>query len=158
MSSNKESKFGKKKSGNKFNREKTFVNSEADILLADKNQEIYKEERTVERHHRRVKAGLEEDDTDKNEKTKEPVTESLVEPINKYDIKKYGSGEEAEKYLYHCHNCGRNIQKNTEFCNDKCKEFILVYNNPCKWGDDCKMCKLSKRVRKDECEELWLAD
>ena len=73
--------------------------------------------------------------------------------INKYDIKKYGSGEEAEKYLYHCHNCGRNIQKNTEFCNDKCKDFILVYNNPCKWNGDCKMCKFSKRVRKEDDDE-----
>ena len=147
MSSNKESKFGKKKSGNKFSREKTYVDSEADILLADKNQEVYKEERTVERHHRRVKAGLEEDN---KEVEKEPVLEPEIEPINKYDIKKYGSGEEAEKYLYHCHNCGRNIQKNSEFCNDKCKDFILVYNNPCKWNGDCKMCKFSKRVRKDD--------
>lgn len=159
MSRNNESKFGKKKSGNKFNREKTYVDSEADILLADKNQEIYKEERTIERHHRRVKAGLEEVDK-KVEKVIEPkqVEEHEIEPINKYDIKKYGSGEEAQKYLYSCHNCGRNIQKNTEFCNDKCKDFIVVYNNPCNWGDDCKMCKFSKRVRKEECEALWLAD
>ena len=148
MSSNKESKFGKKKSGNKFNREKTYVDSEADILLADKNQEVYKEERTIERHHRRVKAGLEEAEK-KVEKVIEPTLEPEIEPINKYDIKKFGSGEEAEKYLYHCHNCGRNIQKNSEFCNDKCKDFILVYNNPCKWNGDCKMCKFSKRVRKD---------
>ena len=152
MSSNKESKFGKKKSGNKFNREKTFVNSEADILLADKNQEVYKEERTIERHHRRVKAGLEEAEK-KVEKVIEPTLEPEIEPINKYDIKKFGSGEEAEKYLYHCHNCGRNIQKNTEFCNDKCKDFILVYNNPCKWNGDCKMCKFSKRVRKEDDDE-----
>ena len=152
MSSNKESKFGKKKSGNKFNREKTFVNSEADILLADKNQEVYKEERTIERHHRRVKAGLEEAEK-KVEKVIEPTLEPEIEPINKYDIKKYGSGEEAEKYLYHCHNCGRNIQKNSEFCNDKCKDFILVYNNPCKWNGDCKMCKFSKRVRKEDDDE-----
>jgi hypothetical protein len=151
-----ESKFGKKKSGNKFNREKTYVDSEADILLADKNQEMYKEERTIERHQRRVKAGLEEDNNDKKEKEKEnenekdTVYETEIEPINKYDIKKYGSGEEAQKYLYSCHNCGRNIQKNSEFCNDKCKDFILVYNNPCKWGNDCKMCKLSKRVKKEE--------
>ena len=152
MSSNNESKFGKKKSGNKFNREKTFVNSEADILLADKNQEVYKEERTIERHHRRVKAGLEEAEK-KVEKVIEPTLEPEIEPINKYDIKKYGSGEEAEKYLYHCHNCGRNIQKNSEFCNDKCKDFILVYNNPCKWNGDCKMCKFSKRVRKEDDDE-----
>lgn len=158
MSSN-ESKFGKKKSGNKFNREKTFVNSEADILLADKNQEIYKEERTVERHHRRVKAGLEEDEKDKKDKKeKEPVLEPEIEPINKYDIKKYGSGEEAEKYLYHCHTCGKDIQKNSEFCNDKCREYVAVYNYPCKWNGDCKMCKFSKRVRKEEGEALWLAD
>ena len=146
-----ESKFGKKKSGNKFNREKTYADSEADILLADKNQEMYKEERTIERHHRRVKAGLEEAEK-KVEKVIEPTLEPEIEPINKYDIKKYGSGEEAEKYLYHCHNCGRNIQKNSEFCNDKCKDFILVYNNPCKWNGDCKMCKFSKRVRKDDDE------
>ena len=152
MSSNKESKFGKKKSGNKFNREKTFVNSEADILLADKNQEVYKEERTIERHHRRVKAGLEEAEK-KVEKVIEPTLEPEIEPINKHDIKKYGSGEEAEKYLYHCHYCGRNIQKNSEFCNDKCKDFILVYNNPCKWNGDCKMCKFSKRVRKEDDDE-----
>ena len=152
MSRNNESKFGKKKSGNKFNREKTYVDSEADILLADKNQEIYKEERTIERHHRRVKAGLEEAEK-KVENVIEPVTEPEIEPINKYDIKKYGSGEEAQKYLYSCHNCGRNIQKNTEFCNDKCKDFILVYNNHCKWGDDCKMCKFSKRVRKEDDDE-----
>ena len=152
MSGNKESKFGKKKSGNKFNREKTFVNSEADILLADKNQEVYKEERTIERHHRRVKAGLEEAEK-KVEKVIEPTLEPEIEPINKYDIKKFGSGEEAEKYLYHCHNCGRNIQKNSEFCNDKCKDFILVYNNPCKWNGDCKMCKFSKRVRKEDDDE-----
>ena len=81
-----ESKFGKKKSGNKFNREKTYVDSEADILLADKNQEIYKEERTIERHYRRVKAGLEEAEKEK-EKEKEPILEPEVEPINKYDIK-----------------------------------------------------------------------
>lgn len=149
MSRNNESKFGKKKSGNKFNREKTYVDSEADILLADKNQEIYKEERTIERHHRRVKAGLEEAEK-KVEKVIEPTLEPEIEPINKYDIKKYGSGEEAQKYLYSCHNCGRNIQKNSEFCNDKCKDFILVYNNSCNWGDDCKMCKFSKRVRKDD--------
>lgn len=152
MSSNKESKFGKKKSGNKFSRKKNYADSEADILLANQNQEIYKEERTVERHHRRVKAGLEEAE-DKKTKEKEPVLEPEIEPINKYDIKRYGSGEEAEKYLYHCHNCGRNIQKNAEFCNDKCKDFILVYNNPCKWNGDCKMCKFSKRVRKDEDDE-----
>ena len=88
-----ESKFGKKKSGNKFNREKTYVDSEADILLADKNQEMYKEERTIERHQRRVKAGLEEDNNDKKEKEKEKekdtVDEPEIEPINKYDIKKY---------------------------------------------------------------------
>ena len=151
MSSN-ESKFGKKKSGNKFNREKTYVDSEADILLANKNQEIYKEERTIERHHRRVKAGLEEAEK-KVEKVIEPTLEPEIEPINKYDIKRYGSGEEAEKSLYHCHNCGRNIKKNTEFCNDKCKDFILVYNNPCKWNGDCKMCKFSKRVRKEDDDE-----
>jgi hypothetical protein len=151
--SHNEPKFGKKKSGNKFSREKTYVSSEADILLADKNQEIYKEERTIERHQRRVKAGLEEDNKDKKEKEKEPVVEPEIEPINKHDIKKYGSGEEAQKYLYSCHNCGKTIQKNIEFCDDKCKEFILVYNNPCNWGSDCKICKFSKRVRKDNYED-----
>ena len=75
-----ESKFGKKKSGNKFSREKNYADSEADILLANQNQEIYKEERTKERHHRRVEAGLEEDDKKEKEKEKEKET---VEPVNK---------------------------------------------------------------------------
>jgi hypothetical protein len=60
MDNKKESKFGKKKSGNKFNREKTFVSSEQDIIRANENQENYKKERTIERHERRVAAGLEE--------------------------------------------------------------------------------------------------
>ena len=55
----KEGKFGKKKSGNKFSREKTFASEEADILRADQKQAKYKEERTIERHERRVMAGLE---------------------------------------------------------------------------------------------------
>ena len=55
----KEGKFGKKKSGNKFSREKTFASEEADILRADQKQAKYKEERSVERHDRRVMAGLE---------------------------------------------------------------------------------------------------
>jgi hypothetical protein len=53
-------KFGKKKSGNKFNREKTFVSSEEEIVRANENQELYKKERSVERHERRVAAGLED--------------------------------------------------------------------------------------------------
>ena len=57
----KDNKFGKKKSGNKFNREKTFASSEADILRADKKQEQYNEERQNERHQRRVIAGLDKD-------------------------------------------------------------------------------------------------
>lgn len=60
MDQKKEPKFGKKKSGNKFNREKTFVSSEEDIIRANENQENYKKERKVERHERRVAAGLEE--------------------------------------------------------------------------------------------------
>ena len=62
----KESKYGKKKSGNKFNREKTFVSSEEDIIRANKKEENYKKERSVERHERRVAAGL-EDDSDTND-------------------------------------------------------------------------------------------
>jgi hypothetical protein len=65
MDNNNQSKFGKKKSGNKFNREKTFVSSEEDIIRANKKQENYKKERTVERHERRVVAGLEEKDSSK---------------------------------------------------------------------------------------------
>jgi hypothetical protein len=53
-------KFGKKKSGNKFSREKTFVSSEEEIVRANENQELYKKERGVERHERRVAAGLED--------------------------------------------------------------------------------------------------
>ena len=60
-SKNNESKFGKKKSGNRFSREKTYATEEADILLADKKQNQYKEERQVERHQRRVVAGLEKE-------------------------------------------------------------------------------------------------
>ena len=95
--SGKDSKFGKKKSGNKFNREKTFASSEADILLADEKQKTYKEERTVERHQRRVDAGLEVDTTqDVNEK--EHVLKEKVEEkeINKKDIKKFGSQDNIE--------------------------------------------------------------
>jgi len=62
-SKNNESKFGKKKSGNRFSREKTYATEEADILLSDKKQNQYKEERQVERHQRRVIAGLEKDTT-----------------------------------------------------------------------------------------------
>ena len=57
----KEGKFGKKKSGNKFSREKTFASEEADILRADQKQAKYNEDRSVERHKRRVMAGLEVD-------------------------------------------------------------------------------------------------
>ena len=57
----KEAKFGKKKSGIKFSREKKFASSEEDILLTNHKQEQYKEARSKERHERRVKAGLEED-------------------------------------------------------------------------------------------------
>ena len=71
--SNNESKFGKKKSGNKFSREKTYASSEADILLANKKQDNYKEERTIERHERRVKAGL-DDELKKNKISNKDVT------------------------------------------------------------------------------------
>ena len=144
--SREESKFGKKKSGNKFNREKKYASSEEDILLTNQNQEMYKEERTKERHNRRVTAGLEEHVEIKNEDTNKDE-EHEIEPVNKHDIKKYDSIEEAEKYLYHCHTCGGDIKKGSEFCSDKCKEYVLVYNYPCIWGNDCKMCKLSKRVK-----------
>jgi hypothetical protein len=62
MDNKKEPKYGKKKSGNKFNREKTFVSSEEDIIRANKKEENYKKERSIERHERRVAAGLEEDE------------------------------------------------------------------------------------------------
>jgi hypothetical protein len=70
MDNKKESKYGKKKSGNKFNREKTFVSSEEDIIRANKKEENYKKERSVERHERRVAAGL-EDDSDTKDDTKQ---------------------------------------------------------------------------------------
>jgi len=154
--SHNESKFGKKKSGNKFSREKKYASSEEDILLAQHKSDLYNETRSQERHHRRTLAGL-EDVTKNNVHQKEDVTKNNVhqkedvdEPVNKYDIKKFGSTEEVEKYLYNCHTCNRKIKKNSEFCCDKCKEYILVYNYPCIWGDGCKMCKLSKRVKKDD--------
>ena len=145
--SNKDSKFGKKKSGNKFNREKTFASSEADILLADNRQNIYKEERNIERHQRRVEAGLEEDIKEKDIKEKE---DKEKEPINKKDIKKFGTAEAAEKYLYRCHTCGSDITKGCEFCSDKCREYVAVYNYSCKWSPDCMLCKNSKKSKKND--------
>ena len=143
----KQDKFGKKKSGNKFDRNKVYASSEADILLADQTQQDYKENRSIERHDRRVHAGLEED-LKKDESLKDDVKLNIQEPLNKYDLKRYGSSEEAEKYLYHCHTCGKEITKGTEFCNDKCKEYIMTYGYACKWSPDCTMCKFSKRVLK----------
>ena len=122
----KQDKFGKKKSGVKFDRNKVYASSEADILLADLNQKEYKENRGKERHERRVQAGLEED-VKPPELEKEEVKLNIQEPLNKYDLKRYGTSEEAEKYLYHCHTCGKDITKGTEFCNEKCKEYIMTY-------------------------------
>lgn len=134
----KQDKFGKKKSGVNFDRNKVYAASEADILLADQVQQVYKENRGKERHGRRVQAGLEEDV--KEEVVKEDVNLITKEPLNKYDLKRYGTSEEAEKYLYHCHTCGLDIVKGTEFCNDKCKEYITTYGYSCKWSPDCMMC------------------
>jgi hypothetical protein len=148
----KDNKFGKKKSGNKFNREKTFASSEADILRADKKQEQYNEERQNERHQRRVIAGLEKDkEKGKQEKDNDITSETNVikYDINKHDIKKFGTAEEAEKYLYMCHTCGTNIDRGREFCGDKCKEYVAVYNYPCKWQPDCVLCKTVNRKGKN---------
>ena len=148
----KQDKFGKKKSGIKFDRNKTYASSEADIVIADQKQEIYKEIRGNERHERRVKAGL-EDDVKKDSPLKEEVKIDAPEPLNKYDIKKYGTSEEAQKYLYHCHTCGKDIPKGKEFCNDKCKEYVIVYGYQCKWCADCLMCKFSKRASESNDEK-----
>jgi len=148
----KDNKFGKKKSGNKFNREKTFASSEADILRADKKQEQYNEERQNERHQRRVIAGLDkEKEKGKQEKENHINSETNVikYEINKHDIKKFGTAEEAEKYLYRCHTCGTNIERGCEFCCDKCKEYVAVYNYPCKWQPDCVLCKTINRKGKN---------
>lgn len=148
-----EPKFGKKKSGNKFSREKKYASSEEDILLAEHKSNLYNETRSQERHQRRTLAGLEDvtkNNVHQNEDATKNNLEHYDEPINKYDVKKFGSTEEAEKYLYNCHACNRKIKKNCEFCCDKCKESILVYNFPCIWGDGCKMCELSKRARKTD--------
>jgi hypothetical protein len=149
----KQDKFGKKKSGVKFDRNKVYASSEVDILLADQAQQEYKENRGKERHSRRVQAGLEEDVTTadilkEKEKEKEEVKLNVKEPLNKYDLKRYGTAEEAEKYLYHCHTCGLDVVKGIEFCSDKCKEYIVTYGFDCKWSPDCTMCKFSKRVSK----------
>jgi hypothetical protein len=144
----KQDKFGKKKSGVKFDRNKVYASSDVDILLADQAQQEYKENRGKERHTRRVQAGLEED-VKPPELEKEEVKLNIQEPLNKHDLKRYGTSEEAEKYLYHCHTCGNNITKGTEFCNDKCKEYITTYGYACKWSPDCTMCKFSKRVSKN---------
>ena len=145
----KQDKFGKKKSGCKFDRNKVYASSEADIALANQSQEIYKEIRGKERHDRRVHAGLEVDveKVDENEIKKDEVKKD--EPINKYDIKRYGTAEETEKYLCSCHSCGKSVSKGTEFCNEKCKEYVSTYGYSCKWGTDCKMCKLSKKSKVD---------
>ena len=146
----KDNKFGKKKSGNKFNREKTFASEEADILRADKKQEQYKEERLNERHQRRVIAGLEkENDNHITSETNVNKNDINKNDINKNDIKKFGTVEEAEKYLYRCHTCGTNIDKGCEFCGDKCKEYVAVYNYPCKWQPDCVLCKTINRKGKN---------
>jgi len=149
----KQDKYGKKKTSNKFNRDKSYASSEADILLADQKQDLYNENRGKERHQRRVCAGLEEDINPPDLIVKDEKMSIIDEPINKYDIKRYGTSEDAEKYLYHCHTCGTKMPKGVEFCNDKCKEYITVYNFSCKWGPDCKMCKFSKRVHKDDDKE-----
>jgi hypothetical protein len=85
----KQDKFGKKKSGVKFDRNKVYAASEADILLADQVQQEYKVNRGKERHDRRVQAGLEEDVKDEvvREKEKEEVKLISKEPLNKYDIR-----------------------------------------------------------------------
>jgi hypothetical protein len=145
----KQDKFGKKKSGVNFDRNKVYASSEVDILLADQAQQEYKENRGKERHSRRVQAGLEED-VKPPELEKEEVKLNIQEPLNKHDLKRYGTSEEAEKYLYHCHTCGQDITKETEFCSEKCKEYIATYGYACKWSPDCKMCKFSKRVLKND--------
>ena len=112
--------------------------------MADQVQQDYKENRGKERHERRVQAGLEEN-TNK-ESVKEEVKLIEREPFNKYDLRKYGTSENAEKYLYHCHTCGKEIAKGTEFCNDKCSEYVKTYGYSCKWGQECMMCNFNKRT------------
>jgi hypothetical protein len=147
----KQDKFGKKKSGVKFDRNKVHASSEADILLANRAQQDYKENRGKERHDRRVLAGLEDDvTTEKTTKDENEVKLITKEPLNKYDLRRYGTSEEAEKYLYHCHTCGLDIDKGIEFCSEKCKEYITTYGYSCKWEPDCMMCKFSKRVSKND--------
>lgn len=141
----KQDKFGKKKSGVNFDRNKVHASSEADILLADQAQQIYKENRGNERHGRRVQAGLEKDvkvEVVKDEK--DTVKLISKEPLNKHDLKRYGTSEEAEKYLYHCHTCGLDVVKGTEFCNEKCREYVKTYGYSCKWTPDCIMCRDNK--------------
>jgi hypothetical protein len=145
----KQDKFGKKKSGNKFDRNKVYASSEADIVLANQSQEAYKEIRGKERHDRRVHAGLEDEVVEKVDINENVDVIEKDEPINKYDIKRYGTAEEAEKYLCSCHSCGKSVPKGTEFCNEKCKEYVSTYGYSCKWGADCKMCKLSKKNKVD---------
>ena len=68
MSSDKNNKFGKKKSGNKFSREKTHAYSEIDIIKADNKEQKYKEQRNIERNDRKaLAAGLNDELVSKNE-------------------------------------------------------------------------------------------
>jgi hypothetical protein len=68
MSSDKNNKFGKKKSGNKFSREKTLAYSEIDIIKADNKEQNYKEQRSIERNDRKaLAAGLNEKPVYQNE-------------------------------------------------------------------------------------------
>jgi len=68
MSSDKNNKFGKKKSGNKFSREKTLAYSEIDIIKADNKEQNYKEQRSIERNDRKaLAAGLNDESVSKKE-------------------------------------------------------------------------------------------
>lgn len=63
MSSKKDNKYGKKKMFKIFDREKKYIYCEEDIIIVNKNQNLYKEERNNERHLRKATTPL---DTEQN--------------------------------------------------------------------------------------------
>jgi hypothetical protein len=74
--SSKDNKYGKKKMFKNFNREKNYIYCEEDIIVADKNQNLYKEGRNNERNLRKTTTEL---DTEQNDKPYDVDVDTTVE-------------------------------------------------------------------------------